>query len=411
MILRALVFLLGVLAGGVAEAAPPPTGVKVEAPENNGGLNLVVSWELSRGATGYSVLRRDGGLSEEGNPWTVVADQLPADKVEVSDQVTSDPWETPPLEAYTYRVVALDAARPAPPVLEDDEAKTTASREAYALALAAIEGASPPVSGSPEASFLVTTPGHVLLLALIVTVGGLMFYFSDQARKGHPMFIRRIPGIDAIEEGIGRATEMGRPVLYVPGIDELQDIQTIASMLILGQVAKKVAEYQADIIVSCTIPIVREVADEVVKAGFYQAGYPEAYKPANTRFISSEQFAFCAGTNGIILREKPSTNIFLGRFFAEALILAETGFVNRSIQIAGTAEATQLPFFVAACDYTLIGEELFAVSAYLSQDPRLVSSLKASDYVKLFIVAMMIVGTIAATFGNDSVITLFTIAD
>jgi hypothetical protein len=202
---------------------------------------------------------------------------------------------------------------------------------------------------------------------------------------------------------------MGRPVLYVPGIDELQDIQTIASMLILGQVAKKVAEYQTDILVTCTIPIVREVADEVVKAGFYQAGFPEAYNPANTRFISSEQFAFCAGTNGIILREKPATNLFLGRFFAEALILAETGFVNRSIQIAGTAEATQLPFFVAACDYTIMGEELFAVSAYLSQDPRLVSSLKASDYVKVFLVTMIVVGTIAATAGNEFFVRLFTI--
>jgi len=211
--------------------------------------------------------------------------------------------------------------------------------------------------------------------------------------------------------GIGRATEMGKPVLYVPGIDELQDIQTIASMLILGQVAKTVAEYQSEIIVSCCIPIVREVADEVVKAGFYQAGHPDAYHPGNTRFISSEQFAFCAGTNGIMLREKPATNIYLGRFFAESLILAETGYINRSIQIAGTAEATQLPFFVAACDYTLIGEELFAVSAYLSRDPRLVSSLKASDYVKVFCVACVLLGTALASIGNPIMIDLFTIGE
>ena len=96
--------------------------------------------------------------------------------------------------------------------------------------------------------------------------------------------------------------------------------------------------------------------------------------------------------------------------FAESLILAETGFVNKSIQIAGTAEATQLPFFIAACDYTLIGEELFAVSAYLSKDPRLVSSLKASDWVKLFVVISLLVGTVLATFGVPLVINLFTIA-
>lgn len=256
-----------------------------------------------------------------------------------------------------------------------------------------------------------TSPGHLIMLAIILVVGALILVFTEQARKGKELYIRKIPGILAIEEGIGRATEMGKPVLYVPGIDELQNMQTISSMLILGQVAKKVAEYQADIIVSCCVPIVREVADEVVKAGYYQAGYPDAYNPANVRFIASDQFAFTAGTNGIILREKPATNLFLGRFFAEALILAETGFVNKSIQIGGTAEATQLPFFVAACDYTIIGEELFAVSAYLSKDPRLVSSLKASDYLKVFFIIIIVVGTLASTLGFESFANLFTIAE
>jgi len=264
---------------------------------------------------------------------------------------------------------------------------------------------------APDLRWFDASPGRVTMLAIILAVGVLIFVFSAQARGGRQLYIRRIPGIDAIEEGIGRATEMGRPVLYVPGIEELQDIQTISSMLILGQVAKKVAEYQADIIVSCCVPIVREVADEVVKAGYFQAGYPDAYNPANTRFISSDQFAFTAGTNGIILREKPATNLFLGRFFAEALILAETGFINRSIQVGGTAEATQLPFFVAACDYTIIGEELFAISAYLSRDPRLVSSLKASDYVKVMSVIVIVLGTLLASAGNDWLIRLFTIVE
>ncbi len=277
----------------------------------------------------------------------------------------------------------------------------------------AVEEEAPAVEEETEeldVRWLNTDVGYLVLLAIILITGGLMLVFTRRAQRGEEMYIRRMPGIDAIEEGIGRATEMGKPVLYVPGIDELQDIQTIASMLILGQVAKTVAEYQADLIVTTAVPIVREVADEVVRAGYYQAGFPDAFNSKNIRFISSDQFAFCAGTNGIIHRQQPATNIYLGRFFAESLILAETGYINKSIQIAGTAEATQLPFFVAACDYTLIGEELFAVSAYLSRDPRLVSSLKASDYLKVALVAILLLGTVAASLGNTLLIDLFTIA-
>ncbi|HHO50430.1 MAG TPA: fibronectin type III domain-containing protein [Deltaproteobacteria bacterium] len=387
--------------------AAPPTGLTVEPPPHNGGLNLDLSWELPEddggAVSGYAVLR----ATDEAGPYVLVADALPAGTHTFRDKVTTDPRVDPLLDTYWYRIVSLELGA-APFVPADPD---TPDPEAHASWMLSSFAATAPVVGQPRAVWINTRLGWLHLMALIGVVGGLMLYYARRAQQGEEIFIRRIPGIDAIEEGIGRATEMGRPVLYVPGIDELQDIQTIASMLILGQVSETVAEYQADLIVSCCIPIVREVADEVVKAGFYQAGHPDAYNPADVRFISSEQFAFTAGTNGIIHREKPATNLYLGRFFAESLILAETGFVNRSIQIAGTAEATQLPFFVAACDYTLIGEELFAVSAYLSRDPRLVSSLKASDFIKIYVVVCLLLGTLLNTLGYTYLVQLFTLGE
>ena len=385
------------VAAAIAVSLPPVSDLTISAPLDNDGLNLDLEWTAVDGAFAYAVLRK-----RPDGDWVLVSETVPAGSSSFGDKVTTDAWEEPPAKTYDYRIITLAEL---PPTAAEDA--TDAERIAQ---LETLGRSSAVVTGTPEASLVRTQIGALALMALIIGVGGLMLWFTRQARLGKPIEIRRIPGIDAIEEGIGRATEMGKPVLYVPGIDELQDIQTIASMLILGQVSKTVAEYQSDIIVSCCIPIVREVADEVVKAGFYQAGFPDAYRPVNTRFISSEQFAFCAGTNGIIHREKPATNLYLGRFFAESLILAETGFVNKSIQIAGTAEATQLPFFIAACDYTLIGEELFAVSAYLSGDPRLVSSLKASDWVKVLCVWAIALGTITVTLGTTWLQDLFTIA-
>ncbi len=386
----------------------PATGLVVVDAGDGSGLNLDLSWQAPSddGRTrGFAILR----APTQDGPWTLTGRVLPPTTTTFEDKVTNDPTADPPLASYVYRIASLGTDSPVLQATEDPEA-AKAARAAYVAAL--LQGTvSAPVTGHTVAAWFNADVGVIHLLLMILAVGGLMIWFTDRARKGDPIFIRRIPGIDAIEEGIGRATEMGKPVLYVPGIDELQDIQTIASVLILGQVAETVAEYQSDIIVSCCIPIVREVADEVVRAGFFQAGHPDAYNPANTRFISSEQFAFCAGTNGIILREQPATNIYLGRFFAESLILAETGFINGSIQIAGTAEATQLPFFIAACDYTLIGEELFAVSAYLSQDPRLVSSLKASDYIKVYCVVCLLIGTVMASLGYPGMIEFFSITD
>ena len=243
--------------------------------------------------------------------------------------------------------------------------------------------------------------GQITVFLSVLLMVVLLFHFYRRIKRDPgSLFIRRIAGIDAIEEAVGRCTEMGRPILYVPGIEDMQDIQTIASMLILGKVAETAARYKTEIFVPCRIPFVMSVAEEMVRQGFYNAGVPEDHKPGNMSFISDEQFAYTAGVNGIMLRERPAANLLLGRFFAESLILSETGFEAKAIQVAGTAEVTQLPFFIAACDYTLIGEELFAASAYLSRDPKLLSNLKATDWYKVVCIGVMVAGSLLVTLDS-----------
>lgn len=238
-------------------------------------------------------------------------------------------------------------------------------------------------------------------LALILIIGGALALYTWLARRKN-LFVRRIAGVDAIEDAIGRSTEMGRPVLYVTGVEEAQDIQTIASLLILGHVAKITAEYDTELRVANAFPLTMVVAEEIVRQGYANAGRADMHRPENVMFITSEQFAFAAGVNGMILRERPATNIYFGRFYAESLMLAETGFLTGAVQIAGTAELTQLPFFISACDFTLLGEELFACSAYLTREPNELALLKAGDVMKV-VIAILVVGfTICATLASNN---------
>ena len=236
-------------------------------------------------------------------------------------------------------------------------------------------------------------------LAIVVLITALIGWYIRAARENKPLYVRRLPGVDAIEDSIGRSTEMGRPVLYVTGLEEIQNIQTIASLLILGHVAELTAQYDTEIKVANCYPLTMVVAEEIVRQGYANAGRIDAHKPENVMFFSNEQFAYAASINGLVLRDRPATNIFLGRFFGESLILAETGFITGAVQIGGTAEITQLPFFIAACDYAVIGEELYAVSAYLTREPTLLATLKATDLIKVLIIVTVIAGALLATFG------------
>lgn len=240
---------------------------------------------------------------------------------------------------------------------------------------------------------------NVLVIGLLIS--GAVLYYIASARKGKKLFIRRIAGLEAVHDAIGRATEMGRPILYIPGIQDMDDVQTVAGVTILGYVARTIAEYDTKLEVPTSRSIVMSTARETIKAAFLAAGRPEKYSDDMVNYITDEQFGYVAAVDGIMVREKPATCFYMGAFFAEALIMAETGNSIGAIQIAGTAMPAQLPFFVAACDYTLIGEELFAASAYLSNEPRQLGSLKGQDVGKT--IAMLAIGAGTALFTLNQV--------
>ncbi len=235
----------------------------------------------------------------------------------------------------------------------------------------------------------------------ILILGSLMIYFIFAARR-KDLFIRKISGLDSIDEAVGRATEMGKPILYTPGLDDIQTLNTIAALNILGRVAKKVAEYDTPIIVPNRDPIVMTVAQETVKSAFLDAGRPDAFREESVYYITDAQFAYVSAVAGTMMRERPAANFFMGGYYAESLILAETGAMTGAIQVAGTDSVSQLPFFIVACDYTLMGEELYAASAYLSREPMQMGSLKGSDYSKITFFGVIIIGTIAASLNLPS---------
>ncbi len=253
--------------------------------------------------------------------------------------------------------------------------------------------------------YTINTLVGVLLLCFFI------IFYIYQASKGKDLFIRKLAGMEAVQEAVGRATEMGRKIFYVSGLGDMDNMQTIASMTILGRVSELAAEYDTYIDVPVCRSLVMVTAKEVVKEAYSKAGRPDSFKEDQVHYITDDQFGYAAAVDGMFVREKPATIFFMGQFFAESLILAETGNSIGAIQIAGTAMPSQLPFFVAACDYTLIGEELFAASSYLSKEPKLLGSLKGQDIGKGVILIALIIGMLLETFNIWNFSSLFSVID
>jgi len=248
-------------------------------------------------------------------------------------------------------------------------------------------------------STFVAGRASVFVLSLLVLTAILY------ARSGGEVYVRRIPGLTAIDETVGRATEMGRPITFSLGLSKQLDIIALQALAICLHVVRLAIRFGTRVIVTMRNPTVYAVTDEAISEAYTNAGRPESFQRSDVRFLSDQQFAYASAMMGTIIREKAASNYMFGEFFAESLILAEAGNQVGAIQVAGTPSTTQVPFFIAACDYTIIGEEFYAATAYLTRDPILCGSLLGQDRSKFLILLLVFCGvvlsTVAAFAGGD----------
>ena len=376
-----------------AQAPAPPSDLSVQDTPDDSGKSVDLQWSLSNTdifnplladvtlvdpstiVATYSVERitsldaNGKEVAGEDSQWRVITEAGAGDSSYV-DRTVELGW------TYNYRICAVDNQGDASYWVE---ATTTVV---------------------PEMQIFDSSKAWLAIFMLVF--GGFVVYFINEARSGKTLWVRKIAGLEAIDEAVGRATEMGRPVLFVTGIQDINEIQTLAGLTVLSRVAKTAAEYGAQIEVPTCRSLVMAAARETVESAYLAAGAPDAYQPDKIHYLTDEQFAFVAGVTGYMVREEPAACIYMGGFYAESLILAETGNHIGAIQVAGTAMPSQLPFFVAACDYTLIGEEFFAASAYLSGDPLQIGSLKGQDWGKFISVLILVIGICFATTASIS---------
>jgi hypothetical protein len=255
----------------------------------------------------------------------------------------------------------------------------------------------------PEDGARLLLPGYLgsaLLAALLVV---LMAVCLIRARRGQRLpQLRRLPGVKVLEEMVGRATEMGRPVHMTPGTDDPRNAQVLASFPILRQLALAAARYDTPLLHTSADQIVYALSDATIQQSYIEAGRPAGYDPENVRYLSDNAFAYAAGVMGIFRRERPAANVMFGNFGAEALLLIEAGVEAGSLQLAATSNIFQLPFFVAGCDYTLIGEEMYVAAASVSGDPVLRSTVIAQDWMRLVVALLVLAGAILHTLAGPA---------
>jgi len=251
-----------------------------------------------------------------------------------------------------------------------------------------------------------TWPARFILLAFSTIIIGMVL----SAQRGRKFHIRRIAGLTAIDEAVGRATEMGRPLLTSIGLGGI-DIVTLQALAIVTHVARVAATFGTRLLLPVRAAALIPIAEDAIGEVYAHAGRSEAFSGSDIVFLSGEQFAFAAGVAGMINREKVAAAFYFGTYYAESLIMAENANQVGAIQIAGTPSTTQIPFFVVSCDYVIIGDEFYAATAYLTRQPTLMGSIVGQDICRGILLAVILAGVVLLSAGIPLMVNLFSDKD
>jgi hypothetical protein len=248
--------------------------------------------------------------------------------------------------------------------------------------------------------------GRLMTFIYMVIIFALMYYYMS-INKDEEYTIRAMPAMAAIPEAVGRAAEMGRPVFWTPGIsgalnNSSQGPQVLAAISILEYVTEECVKAGVHIQAIVPLPDALPLVEETMRTAYLREGKPEEFDPEQITFIS-EQSPYLTATLGYFQRAKPASNILVGGFYYEAVVIGEAGSHIGAMQIGGTNNTHQMPFLVATCDYMLLAEELFAAGAAISMNRDMLGSIKGEDIVKVFLMAIIAVGFILGAI-NVSII-------
>jgi len=251
--------------------------------------------------------------------------------------------------------------------------------------------------------------GRIFALGMLVLIWIFILGSMEMAKKKLPTF-RKLAGLEALPEMVGRAAEMNRPIHFTTGLGSLTGTvapQLVAGLAVLGYVSELAAKYGVKIVYTVYLAESMPIATELMREAYIRAGKADAFDAEDQiRYLSGEQFAYASAVQGFAERERPAANIMIGPFYAESMLFSETFFRIGAIQLAGTARGYQIPFFAVVCDYLLIGEEIYAAGAYLSKDPIQVGSIQGQDFGKIVGWIIMFVGVLATAAGSAAVVNL-----
>ncbi len=250
--------------------------------------------------------------------------------------------------------------------------------------------------------------GPLVGLVLVLLAAGLVSGFSLSLRRTQRsqvrsrVILRPILAMRRLRRAIGLAVEDGSRLHVTLGESSMIS-PTNATALVGLSTLERVGMLSS---LSDRPPVTTSgdgalaiLSQDTLRAAYRLANVPDQFDPAQARLAGPTPFSYIAGTLPVIYDERVSANILVGNFGSEVALLTEAADRRDAFSIAGSDSIAAQAVLYGAAREPLIGEEVFAVPAYLQARPVHHASLRAQDVLRWIVIAALIIGSILSFLG------------
>jgi len=237
--------------------------------------------------------------------------------------------------------------------------------------------------------------GLLIISALLILVFAML-------RKEFPYALREIPTFARLRRAIGLAIEDGSRVHFSIGRGGLIMPWSAAAFVGLATV-RRVAELTSvsdrPSIVTSGDGALAALSQDTLKASYTAAVAPERYDALTGRVTGLTPFSYAAGAIPVMRDENVSTNVIVGNFGIEIALMADAAERQDNFSVVASDNIPAQAVLYAAGSNPLIGEELYAVGAYVQAGAVHTASLRVQDILRWVLIIAMIVGALLKLVG------------
>lgn len=237
----------------------------------------------------------------------------------------------------------------------------------------------------------------LFLFSLLIGV----FLLLGRRKTARTPAVRAIPALDRLPDMIGEAVESGRRLHLALGhgvLGQADTATTLAGLTAAGQIAPQAVVSDKPPVITSSDGSAMLLAQDVLKAVYREQNALERFDAGAAQVPGLSPVTYSAAAAALVKDQAVAGSVLIGPVGPETALLAEASQRAGAALLAGTDNLAGQAALFAAAD-ALVGEEVYAVGAYLGHNRAHLASLRAQDVLRVILILAILGGVTAKTLG------------